>query len=222
LAFLPRDPAMGADLGDMARTLATAMRRAGRPNRGGSRRDHDPGWRARRPSRTDRGVHRRAIVGAIRGHGADPPAGVLDQRFSHRRVSGVAAGKREGQDLTRPGVDGKVELAPRAALLAVLVPAPLTRAMEGQAGAVQHEIDRRLPPRRIHVDRHRPWPSRQGGVVGDRQYQAHQLEETAHEPLGLAQRQAEQARQHEHRLDRQVREPSLPTPGSPPRRGPGG
>jgi hypothetical protein len=89
-----------------------------------------------------------------------------------------------------------------ALLLAVLVGMPFPLTTDLQATTIDDQSDRFLR-RAIDLlsDRYRGVTSRQRGVIRARQVQAHQPQDGAEKPFGLAQRQMKQQPQRECSLD---------------------
>ena len=138
-----------------------------------------------------------------------PYPGQRDPVQQRRHWAGIAlaAGRQGGgDDGVGRRVDRQVELAPGPPPAhAVFVAVPLAGAVDLQPGAVDHQGDRAIRqggPQRWRQECRPPADRR---VIGNRQVNAHEVQQRSEQPLGLAQRLVKHQPDHEGCLDRCLR-----------------
>src|SRR5918998_1216476 len=149
--------------------VALAGRGVGGPGPHGARaggEDHPP-----------RGGGPAAVVGAVGGDRGDRAGDLIEQWADLRGIALFAGGQLGGEDLAAPGIDREMELAPRPpAAPAMPLHLPFARAVDLQAGGVDHDVDwpTRLSLRQRRGECQAGAAPGEGGVVGDADVHARQ------------------------------------------------
>ena len=198
--FVPKDDVLHARLSMVSRGLRPAStsedlhapdrpiadagpRSASRQRRRSGRRHHD-----HRGSRAGRVVERDGVVRRIGRHARDIAVDVVDQTDAGRGIIRRRLGERMGDD-DASAVDTEMQLLPAPLPApAVFGGGPFALAEDGQARAVDDEMQWLLHGNAIECKIEAPAPPRERGVVWRCETGVHQAEDRPLEALRLAQR----------------------------------
>ena len=145
------------------------------------------------------------VVGAVGGERADRFPRPVQQWPDLRGVVDVAMGQQGGDDPATAGVRGDMQLSPRPPLPGpVFLDQPFAGTAELEAGTVDQQMEGAVAREIAAGDRRQPQcpgPPAQGAVIRNRQINPEEFKDRADQPLGLAQRQAEDRAQGQGRGD---------------------
>ena len=170
----------------------------------------DRGYHDRRLACAGRLVDRDRLVGRVSGDTREVAIDRVDQIEGGGRIINRGLGQRMGEDHARP-IDAEMELLPATpAASPVCRGGPLAFADDGEARAVEYEMDAATRRDRSKTALQMLTAPGDGRMVGREEVRVHHHEQRVQEPFGLAERKMVEEPQGQGGLDGQIRVPLLP------------